>query len=254
MPEAEPVFEELGGVDRPLSFNDLIRQMADNLKIRTGEKGDKHFNPRGLSTSLVSGFGGPGLGLLSALPFSLMGKALKDILGFGKDNKFGVMDVFSNKLTAAGDTAAGDTAAPAGVGDEALSSLLFSDGSELSGQFSSQDNAALMAASGLPTDTLKIGPDSTQPSAVDLFTQLLAAQGFQSATGDPLNPNARTVAVGGGTNRSFDPFGGGAGPGAGRGGPGGTNFRDFFGGRFGRNVGNFGGGMNRGIGSNLFKF
>ena len=87
-----------------------------------------------------------------------------------------------------------------------------------------------MAASGLPIDTLKIGPGSTQPTAMQLFTQLLNQQGYYSATGDPLDPRARTVAVGAGSDRSFDRYGGGFGPGFGRGGPGGVDMRQFFGG------------------------
>jgi hypothetical protein len=53
----------------------------------------------------------------------------------------------------------------------------------LTGQMSTQDNASMMAASGLPTDVLKLGSpnQSTQPSPS--VNQLLIAMGLQNPDG-----------------------------------------------------------------------
>jgi hypothetical protein len=196
------VFTDLGeGADQDeLGF---FRQWAKNLKF----KSDGKANPRGIATNVISGIN-PMAGLAASLPYRHIGDFLKDLLGIGPDNKLGVMDL-------------GKEGSPSGVGGDA----------------SGMDVASVLGLlSTTPGVDESLGPISSfaqaqqGPSGIDLFTQLLNDAGYFSATGNPLDPSARTVAVGAGTDRSFDRFGGGRGPGAGLGGPGGGDLSQFFGG------------------------
>jgi hypothetical protein len=75
-------------------------------------------------------------------------------------------------------------------GDDSSAALLealsgqFTGGDPLTGQMSSQDNASMMAASGLPTDVLKLGSpnQSTQPPPTSV-SDLLLAMGLQNKDG-----------------------------------------------------------------------
>jgi hypothetical protein len=231
MPE-DKIFEGNGG-DEKINIDDIIKQWAKNLKF----KSDGKANPRGIASNVVTGLN-PAVGLASSIPFSLIFRSLfgsqgsiKDLLGIGPDNKFGVMDLGKEGVPEGGGGAEG-------VGDVA---------------------SILGLLTSTPGVDESLGPPSTfaeaqGPSPLELYAKLLNDAGYFSASGDPLDPSQRNILVGAGSNRSFDPFGGGAGPGAGRGGPGQFDMRALFGGRFGSNVGSFGGGGNRGIGSSLFKF
>jgi hypothetical protein len=218
MPKDE-AFEDLGGTDRP-SFNEILKQWAKNLKF----KSDGKVNPRGVGTNVAMGIN-PAIGFASSIPFSLIGKALfgkegaiKDLLGIGPDNKFGVMDLGK------------EGGAPAGAG---MSSQ------DLSGADVATVLGLLPTTPGVdeslsaPSSFAQVQSQGQGPSAIEIYTKLLNDAGYFSATGDPLDPRARTVAVGAGTDRSFDRFGGGFGPGMGFGGPGGVNMGQFFGRGFG---------------------
>ena len=174
---AELVFEDLGG-DTRQSLEGFWKQWAKNFRVRAGEKGDKKFNPRGLGTQLATGLGGPGIGLASSIPFAMLAKnllgkkgSIADLLGIGKDTKFGVFDTGPN----------------ADKGGEPLSGQFTEGGSPLSGQFSSQDgsNADIMAALGLPTDTLSLTSKASPLGGVDLSKILFdSAVAGQATTPD----------------------------------------------------------------------